>query len=430
MEGPIAVSDDFHPVIDVSIVMPCLNEAKWLPACIANAREALELIRAELGFSGEIVIADNGSSDGSQLIARALGARVVVVERRGYGAALIGGMNAASGTYLVMGDADGSYDFRDSVEMLRRLAQGADICMGSRFKGRIEPGAMPWKNRYIGNPTLTFILNLLFRAGVSDAHCGLRALTKECFARLALSGAGMEFASEMIIKSALKKQLLVEAPATLSRDLRDRPPHLRPWRDGWRHLRYLLMLSPASVFSAPAAVAAALSLTIWVVAGAAAMRGEWESSPFGNYWVILAGSMLGLSHIAGLLAAATYLYGRRQGYRAASRWEARLATWISLETMLLSGGCVFVGGLAILLSVVGYWSRHNFGAIGNVLPAVVGTTLTIIGAQNALGGFLLAVVNGNEAEFLKEIVPPTVDEKELQAQDRKGVRAQSPVERR
>jgi hypothetical protein len=174
------------------------------------------------------------------------------------------------------------------------------------------------------------------------------------------------------------------------------------------------------VFSAPAAVAAALSLTIWVVAGVAAMKGEWESSPFGNYWVILAGSMLGLSHIAGLLAAATYLYGRRQGYRAASRWEARLATWISLETMLLSGGCVFLGGLAILLSVVGYWSRHNFGAIGNVLPAVIGTTLTIIGAQNALGGFLLAVVNGNEAEFLKEIVPPTVDEKEPQAQDRKG----------
>ena len=245
MSGLDAVSSDFSRGADVSIVMPCLNEAKSLPACIANARVALERIRTEFGLFGEIIVADNGSTDGSQLIARALGARVCDIERRGYGAALIGGMQAANGAYLVMGDADGSYDFRESVAMVRELMRGADLCMGSRFLGGIEPSAMPWKNRYIGNPVLTFVLNLFFDAGVDDAHCGLRALTKDCFQRLALSGSGMEFASEMIIKAALKRQKIAETPVTLRCDLRDRPPHLRPWRDGWRHLRYLLMLSPA-----------------------------------------------------------------------------------------------------------------------------------------------------------------------------------------
>ncbi len=385
--------------VDVAIVMPCLDEAKCLPICIANAKEALSMMRRELGLSGEIVIADNGSADGSQSIARALGVRVVDVERRGYGAALIEGMRSADGSYLVMGDADGSYDFRESVEMVRRLADGADLCVGSRFQGRIEPRAMPWKNRYIGNPALTFILNLFFRAGVSDAHCGLRALTRSCFERLDLTGRGMEFASEMIIKAALKQQRIVEAPVTLSRDRRDRPPHLRPWRDGWRHLRYLLMLSPTWAFAAPAALTIALSLAIWTIAAVATLTEN--ASPFGNYWIILAGSMLGLGHTAALLAAATHFYGRRQGYRGPSGWEAKFANWLSLETMLLVGGLAFALGLAILLSVVGYWSRRNFGAIGNVLPAVAGTTLIVVGAQNALGGFLLAIVNGHEADFVR-----------------------------
>lgn len=401
MERLKLVSDHARPSIDVSIVMPCLNEARCLPACIANAKEALQHMRAQLGLEGEIIVADNGSVDGGQLLARALGARVVDVERRGYGAALIGGFESASGTYLVMGDADGSYDFRDAVEMVRRLSEGADLCMGSRFKGVIAPGAMPWKNRYIGNPALTFVLNLFFGARVSDAHCGLRALTKDCFKRLALSGSGMEFASEMVVKASLKKQKIVEAPATLSCDLRDGAPHLRPWRDGWRHLRYLLMLSPAWVFLAPAAVAALLSLTIWSAAGIAFARGEWDASFFGNYWVVLAGSLLGLSHVAALLAASTYLYGRRAGYRLPSGRADFLASWVTLETMLLSGGMLFALGVAILLMVFGFWSQNHFQAIKSVLPAVVGATLVVLGAQNALGGFLMAIVNGNEAEFLR-----------------------------
>ena len=387
--------------IDVSIVIPCLDEALCLPACLANARAALEKMRLELGFGGEIIVADNGSSDGSQLIARACGARVVDVPCRGYGAALIGGFEAANGRYLVMGDADGSYDFCEATAMVARLAQGADLCMGSRFKGGIEPGAMPWKNRYIGNPALTFILNLFFGLRIDDAHCGLRALTKRCFKQLGLVGDGMEFASEMVIKAALKNQTIVEEPAALSRDLRNRPPHLRPWRDGWRHLRYLLMLSPGWVFAGPAAVLAALSLAIWTRAGIASFGGVWESSAFGNYWVVLAGAMLGLAHISGLLGASTYLYGLRQGYRQRPVQIDRLSRWVSLETMLVSGAGLFVLGAAVLLAIAGYWSNHQFERIQSVLPAVIGTTLTVIGAQNVLGGFLLAVLNGNEADFLK-----------------------------
>jgi len=228
-------------VTGVSIVMPCLNERRSLGHCISVARAALDLIAARYRLSGEILVADNGSTDGSQEFARSLGARVVVVTRLGYGAALRGGFEAAHGRYLIMGDADGSYDFREAVPMVEALMNGADICMGSRFQGSIKPGAMPWKNRYIGNPILTGILNLLFRSGVDDAHCGLRALTKPCFERLRLEGAGMEFASEMIIKASLLDERIEAVPVTLWPDQRDRPPHLRPWRDGWRHLRYLLM---------------------------------------------------------------------------------------------------------------------------------------------------------------------------------------------
>ncbi len=401
MERLKLVSPAAAAACDVSIVMPCLNEARSLPICIANAKAALEEMRDMLGLSGEIIVADNGSEDGSPRLARALGARVIGVAPRGYGAALIAGFREAQGRYLVMGDADGSYDFRDAVEMVRRLSNGADLCLGSRFSGGIEPGAMPWKNRYIGNPALTFVLNLFFRANVGDAHCGLRALTRDSFERLQLSGSGMEFASEMIIKAALKKERIVEAPAKLRRDLRERAPHLRPWRDGWRHLRYLLMLSPVWVFLLPAGVAALAAIAIFACATAAWAHGGWESSHFGNYWVILAGSLLGLSHVGFLFAASSHLYGRRAGFRPKSGRLDALSRWITLETMLILGVALITAGLAILVCVLGYWSQNHFSAIRSALPAAVGAALLVIGAQNALGGFLLAILNGHEAEFLK-----------------------------
>jgi hypothetical protein len=387
--------------VDVTIVMPCLNEAGCLPVCIANAQEALAMIRESYGLRGEIVIADNGSTDGSPAIAEALGARCVHVARRGYGAALCGGIAAASGRYVVMGDADGSYDFRDAVAMIGKLVAGVDLCMGSRFKGRIEPGAMPWKNRYIGNPALTGILNVLFQAGISDAHCGLRAFTRSTFDDLHLSGDGMEFASEMVIKATLKGFRIEEVPVALVRDLRDRPPHLRPWRDGWRHLRYLLMLSPTWLFAVPAAAVAVLALAVLGLAGAGALQDEAQPSYVGNYWCILAGGLLTVAHCAALLAAAGNLYGIHQGYRRRSDWSSMVMRWVSLETMLIAGAVCMLAGGGILAAVFSYWSANGFEPIPNVLPAVLGTSLMVIGAQNSLGGFLIAIVSGNDADFVR-----------------------------
>ncbi len=389
--------------IDVTIVMPCLNEAASIDACIASARRALERLRQTHGLNGEIVVADNGSCDGSQQIARSLGARVVAVSRPGYGAAVIGGFEAAHGRFLVMGDADGSYDFGDAVPLVEALVGGGDLCMGSRFPNGIKPGAMPWKNRYIGNPLLTGVLNLLYGAGIDDAHCGLRAITRSCFERLKLRGSGMEFASEMVVKAALLGERISQHPVTLSPDLRGRPPHLRPWRDGWRHLRYLLMLSPSWLFAAPAMVAAMISLFVLLASGEVLVSGADRLGFFGNYWVILAGSLLELSHIAAILALACHLYGIREGYRRLGPWTAALSRWLSLETMLVGGLLAILVGVGTLFGVVVYWSQHNFGPIGSVLPAVVGTLLFAIGAQNMLGGFLLAVVGGNEAQFLVDL---------------------------
>src|SRR5437879_3285584 len=290
-----------------------------------------------------------------------LGARVVAVAERGYGAALRGGFTAARGRFLVMGDADGSYDFREAVPMVEALMGGADLCMGSRFKGGIAPGAMPWKNRYIGNPLLTGVLNLLFRTGASDAHCGLRAITKACFQRLALTGSGMEFASEMVIKAALKRQVIAEVPATLSPDLRNRPPHLRPWRDGWRHLRYLLMLSPSWSFALPALVGGAAAATILTAATVAAVADPGQPFFFGNYWVVLAGAMMSVSQISAILAAATHLYGVRAGYRPPKPWVVALSRWLTLETMLGTGAVSIALGLAILVWAVAAWSSRGFG---------------------------------------------------------------------
>jgi len=387
--------------VDVSIVMPCLNEADSLAFCIANARQAIETLGARFGYSAEIVIADNGSSDGSQAIAHRLGAKVVPVEQKGYGAAIIAGCTAAAGRFLLMGDADGSYDFRDGVAMIGKLADGADLCMGSRFKGGIRPGAMPWKNRHIGNPVLTGVLNLFFHAGIDDAHCGIRAFTRASFDRLKLSGTGMEFASEMIIKAALLHLRIDEVPATLSKDLRKRPPHLRPWRDGWRHLRYLMMLSPSWLFAFPAGFAMFIGLSILAAAGAARFFApQWHDFYFGNYWAILAGSLVEIGHIAAIFALACNLYGIREGYRRPGRRSAFLSRWLSLETMLTAGLLSVLAGIGMLVGVIVYWSAHRFAAIDDVLPVVIGTSLFAIGIQNIFGGFLLSVVGGNEADFL------------------------------
>ncbi|MCB2089572.1 MAG: glycosyltransferase family 2 protein [Sphingomonadaceae bacterium] len=385
--------------VDVTIVMPCLNELQSLPHCIRNARLALDQLSEEHGFTGEIVIADNGSTDGSQQLATALGARVVDVDRRGYGAALIGGCEGAWGRYILMGDCDGSYNFTEGVAMIAKLDEGHDVCMGSRFLGGIAPGAMPWKNRYIGNPALSGILNLFFRSGIEDAHCGLRAIRKEAFTRLKLTGSGMEFASEMVIKASLLKMNMTQVPATLSPDLRERAPHLRPWRDGWRHLRYLFMLSPTWVFGVPALAAVSLGLLILASAFASAM-GWSAAGPFGESWTVIGAMMVAVGHMAGLMAVASHLYGVREGYRLPKPWLLRFRKVLSLEGCVISGLALVAASAAALTGVGIYWGQEGFAALPSILPVTLGGLLGTIGLQTLFGGFLLAVLGGNEADFL------------------------------
>jgi hypothetical protein len=384
--------------VDVSIVMPCLNEVQCLPHCIANAQDALDRIAGQHGLSGEIVIADNGSTDGSQALATSLGARVVPVAERGYGAALIGGGKAAYGRYIIMGDADGSYDFTDGVAMIAELEHGAELCMGSRFKGGISPGAMPWKNRYIGNPVLTGILNLFFRARISDAHSGLRAIRKDAFLELGLSGTGMEFASEMVIKAALKRLRITETPVKLRPDLRDRAPHLRPWRDGWRHLRYLFMLSPTWVFGVPGLCAMAAGVLILLVA-ALRLLGLTGPVPFGESWIVIGALLAAVGHMAGLMAVASHLYGVRAGYRLPKRWLSGAPRLLTLESCVLGGLSLIGTSVAAMAAVAVYWGAGSFTALPSILPVALAGVAGTIGLQTLFGGFLLAIIGGNEASF-------------------------------
>jgi hypothetical protein len=302
-----------------------------------------------------------------------------------------------------MGDADGSYDFTDSVAMIERLLGGADLCMGSRFQGGIKPGAMPWKNRYIGNPALTGILNLFFRTGVDDAHCGLRAIRKDAFESLKLTGQGMEFASEMVIKASLKHLRIEQVPATLSPDLRGSAPHLRPWRDGWRHLRYLFMLSPTWAFGVPALAmmsAGAAILVIAVLAMFGAFRGP---IPIGESWTIVAAFLLTAGHLAAVMALATHIYGVRQGYRPLRPSLQRLGSALTLETALIAGGLMIMSAIAALIAIGLWWSSRGFTALPNTVPLLLAAVIGVIGIQTVLGGLLIAVIGGNEARFAEGV---------------------------
>src|ERR1700760_3659962 len=254
--------------IELTILMPCLNEAETLAICIDKARGYLE----RSGVVGEVLIADNGSTDGSQLIAEEHGARVVAVPEKGYGAALIGGINAARGRFVIMGDADDSYDFENLEGMIERLRGGADLVMGNRFQGGIAPGAMPFLHRYLGNPVLSFIGRLFFSIPVGDFHCGLRGFSRQSMLDLRLQSPGMEFASEMVVKAALNGLRIEETPTTLKPDGRSRPPHLKTWRDGWRHLRFLLLHSPKWLFVYPGLVLIFLGLAGAIALSAGAVR--------------------------------------------------------------------------------------------------------------------------------------------------------------
>lgn len=394
--------------LDVTVVMPCLDEVRTLPGCIARARALLDKLR-ERGLTGEIIVADNGSTDGSQSVAaESSSARVVDCPVRGYGAALRYGILAARGRMIVMGDADGSYDFVDAYPMIEKLENGDELCMGSRMLGKILPGAMPWKNRYIGNPVLTGVLNLFFQSGVTDAHCGLRAFTKEAFQKISPSSDGMEFASELVVKAALLGVRRTEVPVTLHPDGRGRSPHLRPFRDGWRHLRYLMMLSPVWLYLVPGVSlglvgTGVFALLLGTPAGEVAHLGRYW---IGDHWMVLAMALVLAGHLSVSVGLAATVFGVRSGYRHATPL-VRLLAWLArLEHMITFAVLYFLAGLASLGYVVAVWIHNDFGNLAMLREMITAATLLSLGMQTFVIGFLISIVAGNEAEVEKALRVP------------------------
>lgn len=373
----------------VSIVMPCLNEAATLATCIRKAR----LFLRDYGYGGEVIVADNGSTDGSQAIAEREGARVVGVPQRGYGAALIAGIKAAKGKYVVMGDSDDSYDFYRIDGFIVELEKGADLVVGNRFEGGIGIGAMPWHHKYVGNPILSFFGRLFFSSSVRDFHCGMRAFRREPLLALDLSCPGMEFASEMIVRATLANLKIVEIPTTLKKDGRNRPPHLRSFRDGWRHLKFLLLHSPRWLFLYPGlALLVAGWITQILLSTVPVSIGNLH---FGVHTQLYAGaaSVLGLQLVLyGLLAHIAAHSNRLLPNQP--QWVATL-TGMSLEAIIAVGAAMFLGGVALAIGAVGAWAGTDFSNLDpqhvmrSAIPSII---LMISGVELSFGSFLVQLM--------------------------------------
>ena len=394
--------------VDVSIVMPCLNEAETVADCVQDALAALADLRESHGLSGEVIVADNGSTDGSRALASAAGARVLDVSDMGYGAALRGGFNAAEGRYLVMGDSDRSYDFREAVPMIEALMEGADLCMGSRFDGVIKEGAMPWKNRYIGNPVLSGVLRLLFHTPVRDSHCGLRAIRRSAFKRLKLTSDGMEFASEMVLKAALHGINIAQVPCTLAPDGRGRPPHLNPWRDGLRHLFYMFMLCPKWLFFVPGAFLMGFGLVILgaLLADPQAKVVQVGGFGIGDHWAIIASAALVLSTQTFIAGFAAILLGYRGGYLPVSERAKRLLSHSTLGSWLIVGSALSITGLLWAGAIAAGWIASGFGALDEIRLLIAACTLLVVGFQISFGGFLSSIVAGNRLKHADVLRAP------------------------
>jgi glycosyltransferase involved in cell wall biosynthesis len=374
---------------ELTVVIPCLNEARTIGRCVREAVDAFEAA----GIDGEVLVADNGSTDDSIALATAAGARVVHVALKGYGNALRGGIAAAHGRFILMGDADGSYDFSHLPRFVEHLRAGADLVMGNRFLGRIEPGAMPWKNRHIGNPVLSFIGRLFFRTGIGDFHCGLRAFTAEAYRNMDLRTTGMELASEMIIKSVLFGLRIEEVPTDLRKDGRDRPPHLRPWRDGWRHLRFMLLFSPRWLFWYPGL----LLMVVGLAAGGLLVQGPLEIGRvrFDVHTLLFAAVAVLIGFQAASFAVLSKFFAIRAGLRLPEKGFDDWFRHFTLETGLLSGAILV--GLGLLLSVGSVWIWGE-GGFGPLQPAetlrwvIPGALCLVLGCQMILTSFFLGVL--------------------------------------
>jgi glycosyltransferase involved in cell wall biosynthesis len=386
---PVTPSRLLDGDVELSVVMPCLNEARTVGVCVAKAVATLR----RMGVVGEVIVADNGSNDGSQELAEAQGARVVRAERRGYGAALQAGIADARGRFVIMGDADDSYDFTALQPFIERLRGGDDLVMGNRFKGGIEPGAMPWHHRYIGNPVLTGILNLFFRTGIHDAHCGLRGFRRDAYHRLGLRTTGMEFASEMVVKAALHRQKMSEVPTTLRPDGRDRPPHLRSFRDGWRHLRFLLLMCPMWLYIIPALtlLGAGLALMAWLTPGpqyVGRVGLDLNTIVFGMLCVFLGYQTL-------WLGAYAKIHGWTSGILPADAISRRVFDHVNLERGLLFGLALLLTGLGACVWLTGQWWSVSLGELDvrvTMRLAMWGFTAAVLGVQTIFGSFFLSML--------------------------------------
>jgi len=388
--SPSQIVPDTSAEVEVSVVMPCLNEARTVGRCIDKALGAFQA----MGVHGEVVVADNGSTDGSPAIAREHGAKVVAVARRGYGNALQAGIAAASGQYVIMGDADDSYDFSQLHAFVDRLRAGHDLVMGNRFQGGIRPGAMPWLHRYIGNPVLTGILNLFYHSPIHDAHCGLRGFRKDSYQRLGLKTEGMEFASEMVVKACLNHQRMTEVPIVLYPDGRDRPPHLRSFRDGWRHLRFLLLLCPLWLYLIPASFLLILGtfLMVWLTPGQR-LIGHVE---FDMHTMLLGSLCVMLGYQTLWFWAFARLYGWRQGLLPRRSLSASIFDSLNVEGGLALGTLILLAGIGVNLWLLHEWYASSFGPLLDVRTtmrwALWGLTMMMVGAQTIYGSFFLGML--------------------------------------
>lgn len=371
---------------EVSVILPCLNEAETVGACVTQAVETLR----RLGVHGEVVVVDNGSTDGSPEIAEGCGARVVREAARGYGSALMRGAEEARAPFIIMADADESYDLTDLRRFIDGLRGGAELVMGTRLRGTIEPGAMPWLHRWIGNPVLSGLLSVLFLPGISDAHCGMRAFTKDAYRRMQLQTTGMEFASEMVIKAALGKMRITEIPITLHPDGRSRPPHLRSFRDGWRHLRFMLLFSPTYLFLIPGGLSMVLGMIPLIALGGGAR--DFAGMHFDVHYMVLGSllTILGFQIITIGVFAKTYSHAARLYTR--DRTLALIGRYFNLERGLIVGAVLFVVGLGINGSILVDWLRRGMGELNAVRPALQASTLMIIGAQTLFSSFFLSML--------------------------------------
>ena len=371
----------------VTILMPCLNEAETLAKCIGKAQLWLSIS----GVSGEVLIADNGSIDGSQDIAKNMGARVINVKEPGYGSALFKGCLEAKGDYIVMGDSDDSYDFGAITPFVEKLDAGFDLVMGNRFLGGISQGAMPWKNRFIGNPLLTFIGRMLFKCPAKDFHCGLRAFTKNAFLRMDLRTAGMEFASEMVIKASLFGMKIIEVPITLSKDGRSRPPHLRPWRDGWRHLRFMMLFSPRWLFFLPGLVIFSGCLLFYILLLSCPLKIGHLVFDVHTLFYAQTGVTLGL--LSMVFGVTIRIFGMREGLLR----QHHALEFIRTSSILEIGGVVSLFllsfGIYLGLHLIAIWKGVGFG---NLEPGALLRTLSLSTLVITLGGigFLASLVIG------------------------------------